>query len=113
MRTVPSGLVGHGQKGIYSVPRICVPGHGFHGQKLLPGKRGSGSDPVPGDSKAPSTLSYLEAEWIRILSGNGEPLEPTLVREDGSGGITVISGVLKQLENRVLKWDKKKPEGNF
>ena len=22
-----------------------------------------------GDSKAPSTLSYLEAEWIRILSG--------------------------------------------
>ena len=24
-----------------------------------------------GDSKAPSTLSFLEAEWIRILSGNG------------------------------------------
>lgn len=47
-----------------------------------------------GDSKAPSTLSYLEAEWIRILSGSGEPLEPTLVREDRSGGITVISGVL-------------------
>ena len=39
LRTVPSGLVGHGQKGIYSVPRICVPGHGFHGQKLLPGKK--------------------------------------------------------------------------
>ena len=37
--------------------------------------------------QAPSTLSYLEAEWIRILSGNGEPLEPTLVREDGSGGL--------------------------
>lgn len=66
-----------------------------------------------GDSKAPSTLSYLEAEWIRILSGNGEPLEPTLVREDGSGGITVISGVLKQLENRVLKWDKRSRKATF
>ena len=66
-----------------------------------------------GDSKAPSTLSYLEAEWIRILSGSGEPLEPTLVREDGSGGITVISGVLKQLENRVLKWDKRSRKATF
>ena len=56
---------------------------------------------------------YLEAEWIRILSGNGEPLEPTLVREDGSGGITVISGVLKQLENRVLKWDKRSRKATF
>ena len=55
-----------------------------------------------GDSKAPSTLSYLEAEWIRILSGNGEPLEPTLVREDGSVVSLSFSGVLKQLENRVL-----------
>ena len=50
---------------------------------------------------------------IRILSGNGEPLEPTLVREDGSGGITVISGVLKQLENRVLKWDKRSRKATF
>ena len=32
----------------YILFRICVPGHGFHGQKLLSGKRGSGSDPVPG-----------------------------------------------------------------
>ena len=58
-----------------------------------------------GDSKAPSTLSYLEAEWIRILSGSGEPLEPTLVREDRSGGITVISG--------VLKWDKRSRKATF
>ena len=58
-----------------------------------------------GDSKAPSTLSYLEAEWIRILSGNGEPLEPTLVREDGSGGITVSSG--------VLKWNKRSRKATF
>ena len=39
---------GMDKKGIYSVPGIRVPGHGFHSQKLLPGKRGSGSDPVPG-----------------------------------------------------------------
>lgn len=39
---------GMDKKGIYSVPWIRVPGHGFHSQKLLPGKRGSGSDPVPG-----------------------------------------------------------------
>ena len=26
---------------------------------------------ILGDSMAPSTLSYLEAEWIRILSGSG------------------------------------------
>ena len=53
-----------------------------------------------GDSKAPSTLSYLEAEWIRILSGNGEPLEPTLVREDGSGGITAVSYTHLEMRRR-------------
>ena len=56
-----------------------------------------------GDSKAPSTLSYLEAEWIRILSGNGEPLEPTLVREDGSGGITVHQWSFKTVRKQSFK----------
>ena len=28
----------------------------------------------------PSTLTYLEAEWIRLLAGDGEPLESTVIR---------------------------------
>ena len=114
MRTVPSGLVGHGQKrNIFCSLDTVFLDMDFTARNYYRVKEVPGVIRFLGDSKAPSTLSYLEAEWIRILSGNGEPLEPTLVREDGSGGITVISGVLKQLENRVLKWDKRSRKATF
>lgn len=63
---------------------------------------------IPGVVKLLSgTLSYLEAEWIRVLSGQkGVPLEPTLVQEK-DGTITIVTGVLKQFESRVVKIDRR------
>lgn len=53
------------------------------------------------------TLSYLEAEWILLLSGqNGQPLEPSLVR-DRDGKLEVEAGVLKKFRSRVIRPDKR------
>ena len=53
------------------------------------------------------TLSYLEAEWILLLSGqNGQPLEPSLVR-DRDGKLEVEAGVLKKFRSRVIRLDKR------
>lgn len=63
---------------------------------------------IPGVVKLLSgTLSYLEAEWILLLSGqNGEPLTPTLVRE-ADGRLEVQDGILKRFESRIVKMDKR------
>ena len=63
---------------------------------------------IPGVVKLLSgTLSYLEAEWILLLSGRrGEPLEPTLVRE-ADGRLEIQEGILKRFESRVIKMDKR------
>lgn len=67
-----------------------------------------------GDNASPSTLSYLEAEWIRLLSGrNGRPLEPTVVRENGDGKLQIVSGVLASLEHNIVKWDKRSRKAVF
>ena len=59
-----------------------------------------------GDSRAPSTLSHLEAEWIRLMAGNG-PLEPAKVRFQEDGKAVVLSGILTKLENRIIRWDRR------
>lgn len=53
------------------------------------------------------TLSYLEAEWILLLSGqDGRPLEPSLVRMvDGS--LEIETGVLKNFQSRIIQLDKR------
>ncbi len=66
-----------------------------------------------GDKKSPSRLSYLEAEWIRLLGGNGKPLEPTRVKEDPEGNLVIAGGILKQLESRIIKWDKRNRKAVF
>ncbi len=66
-----------------------------------------------GGGKCPSRLTYLEAEWIRLLSGNGKPLEPTLVREEEDGSLTVVRGVLESFVNRIIKWDKRSRKAVF
>lgn len=66
-----------------------------------------------GDKANPSKLSYLEVEWIRLLCGNGKPLEPTLIREGADGSLTVENGILAQFENRIVKWDKRNRKATF
>ncbi|MEY8355245.1 transcription termination/antitermination NusG family protein [Lachnospiraceae bacterium 54-53] len=58
------------------------------------------------DGLHPSALSCLEAEWIRILSGGGTPLEPTLATEDEDGEIHLDDGVLQWFSTRIIKIDK-------
>ncbi len=67
-----------------------------------------------GDSRNPSRLSYLEAEWIRILTGrDGAPIEPTLVRIGEDGSLKALDGVLVRLENRVVKVDRRNRKATF
>ena len=57
---------------------------------------------------SPSYLSYLEAEWVKALSGeDNAPIEPTEIEELPDGGIRIISGVLKKFESRIVTLDKR------
>ena len=56
---------------------------------------------------APSQLTPLEAEWIKILGGiNGNPLEPTKVRKEPDGAVRIVDGVLSNFATRIIKYDK-------
>lgn len=57
---------------------------------------------------APSRLTHLEAEWIKILSGiDGQPLEPTKVTERQDGTLGIVSGVLSNFATRTIQYDKR------
>lgn len=67
-----------------------------------------------GDSRNPSRLSYLEAEWIMLLTGeNNQPIEPTVVRALGDGNYETVKGVLEKFENRIIKYDKRSRKATF
>lgn len=67
-----------------------------------------------GDSKNPSKLSYLEAEWITLLTGaNNAPIEPTTVRVREDGTFKIVKGVLEKLESRIVKYDKRNRKATF
>ena len=59
------------------------------------------------------TLTYLEAEQIRLLSGYGAGmLEPSVVRQTEDGW-EIVSGILKLLENYEIKIDKRSRKASF
>lgn len=67
-----------------------------------------------GDSRNPSRLSHLEAEWIILLTGaNNVPIEPTTVRILEDGTFKVVKGVLEKFENRIVKYDKRNRKATF
>lgn len=67
-----------------------------------------------GDSRNPSRLSYLEAEWICLLTGeDNAPIEPTLVRIGEDGSLKAVDGILERFENRVTKVDKRNRKATF
>lgn len=56
---------------------------------------------------APSQLTHLEAEWIKVLAGiGGQPLEPTKVRERPDGSLQIVNGVLSNFGTRTINYDK-------
>lgn len=67
-----------------------------------------------GDSRNPSRLSYLEAEWINLLTGaDNAPIEPTVVRILEDGSLKAVKGVLEKFENRIVKVDKRSRKATF
>jgi len=58
------------------------------------------------DGLHPSPLSRLEAEWIRLLSCGGIPLEPTLAAAEENGEIRMTEGILLNFITRIQKLDK-------
>ena len=52
-----------------------------------------------------STLTYLEAEWIRLLAGDGEPLESTVIRVPEDGRPEIVGGVLAHFPAQVVEYD--------
>lgn len=66
-----------------------------------------------GDNSAPFTLSYMEVEWIRLLSGKDDaPIEPTVVRVN-HGEVEIVSGVLENFTHRLIKIDKRQKKATF
>lgn len=59
------------------------------------------------DGLHPATLSNLEAEWIKILSGGGAPLEPTSATKGPDGEIQLVNGVLQNFITRIQEIDKR------
>jgi transcriptional antiterminator NusG len=56
----------------------------------------------------PSPLTYLEAEWIKTLSGpSGQPLEPTKVQWLPDGSVKILGGVLLNFIGRPIKYDRR------
>lgn len=67
-----------------------------------------------GDSRNPSKLSYLEAEWISLLTGaDNAPIEPTTVRVQEDGSFKVVKGVLEKFENRIVRYDRRSRKATF
>lgn len=67
-----------------------------------------------GDNRNPSKLSYMEAEWIMLMTGeNNQPIEPTTVKVQSDGTFKAVKGVLEKLENRVVRYDKRNRKATF
>lgn len=58
------------------------------------------------DGLHPSTLTYLEAEWIKLLAGEGKPLEPTTAQLTPEGEVKLGTGILQHFPSRIKKIDK-------
>lgn len=67
-----------------------------------------------GDSRNPSRLSYLEAEWITLLAGpDNAPIEPATVKVQDDGTLKVVKGILEKFENRIVKYDRRSRKATF
>lgn len=66
-----------------------------------------------GNKFDPSQLTFIEVEWIRLLSNGGTPLHPTLVKFDESNEPTILKGVLESFKSRVKAFNKRQRKATF
>lgn len=61
----------------------------------------------------PSPLSFLEEEWIKLLTFEGVALRPTKVTIGEDNELVVVDGIMKHFTNRPLSVDKHKRRATF
>ena len=66
-----------------------------------------------GDKFDPSQLTFIEIEWIRILSNNDKPLEPTVVKFDENNEPCILKGILESFKSRVKAFNKRQRKATF
>lgn len=59
-----------------------------------------------GDKKDPSTLTYLEAEWIRLLGNEGKAIKPSLINVT-DGKYEVKEGILTMFRHCIKSYKKR------
>lgn len=62
---------------------------------------------------APSPLTYLEAEWIKVLGYGDAAIEPSDVIIDDDGNVNIVNGILNNFSNRLIKFDRHKKKATF
>lgn len=66
-----------------------------------------------GDKRSPSSLTYIEEEWVKLLSCEGVPLEPTQVAIDDNGDIQILKGILLKFKSRIKSFNKRQHKAKF
>lgn len=66
-----------------------------------------------GDKRSPSSLSFIEQEWIKLLSNNNVPLEPTSVQFTEDGDIDLLKGVLLNFKSRIKSFNRRQRKAVF
>lgn len=66
-----------------------------------------------GDKRSPSSLSFIEQEWIKLLSNNNVPLEPTSVQFTEDGDIELLKGVLLNFKSRIKSFNRRQRKAVF
>ena len=56
---------------------------------------------------APSYLTHLEVEWLRLLDNGGELLKPARVEELPEGGVQIAEGVVRCFPVSRIDFDKR------
>ena len=66
-----------------------------------------------GNKTSPSTLTFLEEEWVKILNNDGHPLEPTEVTVDEDGNVIILKGILLKFKSRIKSFNKRQRKATF
>ena len=95
----------------HSVERIIITGYVFVEAELTAENYYS-IKAVPGiirflGAERPEALKESEEEYVRWLSNDGEALSPSDVHIEEGNKVTVLSGVLKGHEGRIISVDKR------
>lgn len=100
------------------VERVMLPGYVFI-EMTYNAENYYKVKPIPGYIKflntggGPSPLTYLEAEWIRLLTFEGVALSPVKLKIGADDKAVVTDGIMQHFESRIKSVDKHKQRAVF